>query len=788
MTTPQLSKIKADANKAFSSSDYKLAFAILCKLPINDFIVFAIKKGYVSKGNSAKYFWNTFFPQEQILKVFLSSNEALELINIYFSNHKWKNKALELQIASLAPKLYVESIKKQQVFFKPLRINFICDEVNLPQELKIHQIVWRQFYNDEYKLWKILEGAAIKLKTYKLSEILTSLILTIENINYNDNSQQQQQDLGDCYSFFIELILKSNFFSENDITSKNMRDGFISNVSSVSTTLSELINELFQIIYARNRLFSVYIDPYCFDNDFKPTLINKTIRFLTTPQSHYKWKEDGFRYRINEVIYQQRAINKHPTELMLEDLGINHYYFNKKSTDLSLVVPPIYNLSKQYFRFYESEISNYKTSFNNWLDAFKDYSQKIAPKFFVPFLAFTKEELTTVYKKDKSEAIVFVLQWSMDKSKFNRFNVNYNVFKKPFLKINDCYFCPSLFFTSFTGVYSFVTALLYNNNSKERETAKGIESNMLYSLRKHNWQAFIPKNENIKGDADIILFDDESLILMQLKRTFLRLDSKSSYEETIKVDHKASKQLNECEVFLKAENKVFNIENRRIYKWIVSTSFESVNTTINGCKKVSYFDIIHILSSNEQFKNIKLFIDYVEHDRLFKNTFKENKLSIKLDEINHYNLDYVYTANAKSNKLIRLFNKGLDLNKEGKHLQSLELLKECLKIEDKNVETHSAIANVYGDIGEFTTAETHFKKALRLLPNDPFISRNYAGLLFEKGKFKQALNKCLELIKQYPLIDELDEQFDRLFLVASYNKLLDFNDLKKYSIERLEMK
>lgn len=787
MTILRRKQIIDKANRIYSKQDYAKYFDVLFSLDADSFLEYLLKQERTSKGKVSEYFWGTFVENHEVLKVLLNSTYSLELLLTYFKHDKAFNKPLEKYIADVFPLLYVEAIKKSQILFNSNRIDFLCDEIILPDALKIHQRVWRTFYLDELALWIKIQELGSSLKKYKLFDILTAVIYEIESSNYLNSSHENQNSLGDIYSFFIDFLLRNKYFTENDINELDFREYFKSHVYIISDELKETINKLFYYINNRNLLFSTYVDPYCFEDDFKPTVINQRIRFLTTPQSHYKWKEDGCRYIINEKIYQERTTIGNPTELMLADLGITNYY-HKQPIDLKLVVRSIFNLSKQYFLFYENKLPNYNLKNSTWLEAYYQYSDDIKPNFFVPFLGLTKNELTTVYGSEKTESIITVLQWSFNKTKFDRFNVSYNVFKKPFLKIKDFYFCPSLFFTCFTGVYSFVDALLYNNNKKKTDSAKEIETVLKKAMDKQNWKVFCPSDRiQIEGDSDIIAYDDNVVILMQLKRTGLKLNSKSRYNDISKIDNKASKQLNESEVFLTSANDVFKIGNRKVYKWIISTSFENVNTTINNCKKVSYFDIMHILFSNHIFTDLNSFINYIENDDLFLNKFKSLGLSLELDDVKQYNLDYMFSDNNSLNEFRELYNKGLQQNKQGNHGRSIDLLNECLEIEDQDIVIHGAIANVYADFKDFSNAKLHFEKALSLCSNDPFIERNYIGLLFEKGDIRQALNYCLDSIKKYPLIDELQEQFDRLFLITFQKKLLDFKELEMYSVKRLEI-
>jgi hypothetical protein len=69
------------------------------------------------------------------------------------------------------------------------------------------------------------------------------------------------------------------------------------------------------------------------------------------------------------------------------------------------------------------------------------------------------------------------------------------------------------------------------------------------------------------------------------------------------------------------------------------------------------------------------------------------------------------------------------------------------------------------------------------MPNDPFITRNYIGLLMEIGNFNLALKECISLVKVYPFINILKTQLGEYFIWAEQNKDMLKIKIDKNSIE-----
>ena len=180
------------------------------------------------------------------------------------------------------------------------------------------------------------------------------------------------------------------------------------------------------------------------------------------------------------------------------------------------------------------------------------------------------------------------------------------------------------------------------------------------------------------GDTDVILHNNETVLLIQTKRTAFRLDSKSAYYESLQTDSKAIKQLNDSEKYFNSDNPIFNLKNRNVVKWVVSTSFEGTNNVIDSCRKISYFDIINTLSINNSFNSLEEFITFFENDRLFLWKLKECNLSSNIDEPKAYHLYYSSFNSNKYNKYKSIYSNALKLNenrenKNGSHKQQIDL-------------------------------------------------------------------------------------------------------------------
>ncbi|WP_420572976.1 tetratricopeptide repeat protein [Kordia sp.] len=805
--------IKNKARAEFEQKKYEEAFTILLKeLDIASFFKYidADKRQWVTDKHfeSATYFWKKFVLQEENFQKLFSSNIAVELLYNYYSNSTIFIKAFEIKLSEQFPELFVHVIRVNQVFFKKERLDFLLEEIQLPENLELHQDVWELFYQKEIELWQEIESSIEAIVNYSLENILQSVVAYIEKKSYEFDSRAYNIQLGSVYSFFMELLLKQDHFNISNLSeSEDFFKSFVEGIhNEEESNLNKLISNIFDLIYSRTLLLSNFIDPYSFESDTSPELIYETLYFVTKPQASYRWKLDGIRYDSVDLFYRKRGsdfleekiknnqyspigITKEHLELnktlqekiesvfaALHDLELNEYYYTKNETiSVSEIVPPIFAFAYNRLLRYKydlDEVRNSNSHFSkSWKMAFawlnlQSTRQGVAQ---MPFIYMTLKEYEDLNKKASSDfdrRITEILIESFSevinkKETFDRFDTQYDVFAKPFLRFKDRIFCSVQFFTSFSYMYVYVNALINNNG---RKTAKKIEPYLGKLLKVHGLHVFIPNKAEEKkmkgnGDADVVLYNDHHVLLMQLKRTYLRLNPKDVYNEYLKTDRGGAKQLNEIEKFFNSKNDVFEIKNRKVTKWIVSSSLENVNRVIEGCLKVNYMDIVCFLLNNEgmTFKTLEDFIGFYSEDFMIKTYVETVNESFVIQEIDKCRIPFIDFNVDKANKYRDFFNKGMDLNRKKKNKQSIEAFKKCLYYENGDVEVHGAIANVYADIKDYKNAFYHFEKALELLPSDPFITRNYIGALAESGNFTKAKELMKILVEKYPLLKDVQE-------------------------------
>jgi type IV pilus assembly protein PilF len=90
---------------------------------------------------------------------------------------------------------------------------------------------------------------------------------------------------------------------------------------------------------------------------------------------------------------------------------------------------------------------------------------------------------------------------------------------------------------------------------------------------------------------------------------------------------------------------------------------------------------------------------------------------------------------------------GIEYFRQGKYELSLTKLEKALELDSDYPQAHGAIAVLYERVGDTGRAEKHFKKALRLRPDDSGYQNNYGQFLCFQGRYPEAQQEFMKAAK-----------------------------------------
>lgn len=81
---------------------------------------------------------------------------------------------------------------------------------------------------------------------------------------------------------------------------------------------------------------------------------------------------------------------------------------------------------------------------------------------------------------------------------------------------------------------------------------------------------------------------------------------------------------------------------------------------------------------------------------------------------------------------------GIEYFRQGNYDLSLTKLERALELDSESAQAHGAIAVLYEKVGDTKLAEKHYKKGLRLRPDDAGSQNNYGQFLCFQGRYRDA--------------------------------------------------
>ncbi|WP_321281066.1 tetratricopeptide repeat protein [Marinifilum fragile] len=827
-------EIKKQARELYSTKEYNLALTTIFKLDSVETESFLIKESAENQWFQNFEFCNCIAKEDNLVKELLSFSRIDELLYKHFQcdwqdSHPTNPKPFQLKIAEQSPELFVRMLRVSQAFLK----NSWYTELNIDQYseyIKIHHLVWKHLSDQESKLWsEVLYQLDKCININDASSILASIVLIIEMEYSKKPSNAQLQFLSQIYNTFISVLLarlpKNHKF--NNAIKQDLKK--IIDTQKVNPN----VLSLYKCIASWQGFINSHIDPYCYDLKIEPDNENGIITYNRSSKDYYKWELDGLRYEINRIDYLSVAYEEigknlnhrfnHSTEIpefadyefncQANYLSLQHFLDDLKlskfpggnNLDSQRFYQPLIAASNYYKMLYDFFDQVYQKN-KNWFAAYqqlKNDNPNLYEMENFPFIHSSIDELYKIHdgqsklEKDFKTKITTLSSPYTYKAKigndFDRFNIHYDVFKKPFLQLGKYVFTPTLFFAKQDWFYSTTQNALERlsnkrNDKQRKETSVEMESDLKLLFGDAGFDAEIfygHEFSNSEGDIDIKVTGGKDTILIQLKRTKLRLNLKDSYFEYLQTDNKASRQINNVE-------KHFSSPKGKIYKWIVTTSFENTYTTINDCLKVNYFDLITILKSFTYLKDFSIqdlvnritsdsqisdvlqykavlhpenldlisFKQYSESG-IFKNLlplrnqfeiYDAVTLPLPMAEPQAYREAKFHTDKSSSN-YIGTYNKALNADRNGNYSKAKSLFEICLNQYPNDFDALSAQANVLANMKLFDQALSYFEKALKIYPEDLFVCRNYALALMEAGKEVKAFKIYTQIKKEYPFVD-----------------------------------
>ena len=727
-------------------------------------------------------------------------HNILDLIGEYFRKSQFDER-FEKLVAEKTRKVFIKAIRANRAFMDGERLEFYTKDKGLKIPIE-HLETWEWLKKTENALWSRVEETFESFKTEnkrlpskveQLCSAMMEVIIWMERRRWDEQGEIRGV-LCNCYNLFVEKYFRDYGITMLDFKYERVEEELVKQWATIITQQdSTAANELFESIFSWVVFKNNVLDAYCFDMTFMPRKTKSGSLYLSqSPKCYYRWKLNGLRYDINRIYYSQISgdivdefqkscpkideMNMVARDsmigvsLILEDLCLSKLTWNSKDiVDINQVFKPLICLSVNRLFRYEKPLELYKQrGIKSWDEACVSLFRKEGVKAF-PFSIYTKDAFLQQTKEvGFSEDTVNLATdlfgrfcFMFEKGDFDRFKKkSYDVMSNPFLMIGkDTYFTPTLFLANNDWLYGSAEKVMemYTEVSQEirKDNANWMEKKLADMFEQKGWKKYCYHDGDKRkpGDVDIIVEDEETALLIQLKRTKFRPTPYDQYLEIVNIDNKAFYQLYAYK---------YKGEKQNVVRWYVTNSYENCLYTHEGCTKVNYMDLIRLLETNRKWSKLDDLIKYVAEDSYLKKELYLNMdvrsclrlLGMILPMAQPHQYDIL--IKSKDDESHEKLNSILDKSKMDIE-DRLKIAKDLSKIIPDDCGVWDVLADIYTDKGEFDKAIACSKRALKISGYDPFLLHNYAVTLRKKRKCHALILPPLE--EELKVVKVLMEQY-----------------------------
>lgn len=513
----------------------------------------------------------------------------------------------------------------------------------------------------------------------------------------------------------------------------------------------------------------------------------------------YKGHEEYLKDTMNE----DACVRQWKTKLLLDDLCLTKIRWKRHDMAVMDMFDLLIGLSANRCHRYMLPLLEKQGMIPRWEKAYGEFCHDVVKErgldaFPSIWDIYNKEELLGCYEGtfhvengdenykyvqdmvNMQEEILTQFCFKVNDERFDRFNLKYNVEEKPFLLLgnNGVLFSPTIILAKQEWFYSAAQKILVmlskpENNEIRKELSDAREKMLAQKIMSKIGGCVVEVrcngNSEEDGDVDIIAQDDKIILLIQVKCTKFRTHVRDVYDEMVNVDRKAVRQLNDY---------VLQSRGKRVVKWYLSTSYENTLKVYDGgVLKVNYFDFICLLGNTKKYASLEELISCVESDVLMKEVYKDfpQKASRMADmyqysPINDFLMNYAYEiyvpVSEPFQEIIQLDDNGLSkalgiIVDNNKPHETRRKAAEMLAVElPEYYLVWDVLADIYTNTNNFDKAINCAKKALEIMPEDPFLLMNYCVTLRKKRESSPIImpisdeeRRVEQQLKEYYFID-----------------------------------
>ena len=187
------------------------------------------------------------------------------------------------------------------------------------------------------------------------------------------------------------------------------------------------------------------------------------------------------------------------------------------------------------------------------------------------------------------------------------------------------------------GIVNYLRKLHKNRDTLKDET-NSMEKSLAELFMQKQFKVFCQymPNDNTVGEIDLIVVDNQTILVIELKSTFLKTNLKEAYQYQNFTLKKASYQLDRKLKYIQDNYQDFTdkpFDKIKFYSWIVDTTLEADHERFNQHLKISLEELIIYLKGHQNFMDF-----YETFDDFDTKNDEINSLQVLINKIenNHF--------------------------------------------------------------------------------------------------------------------------------------------------------
>ena len=188
----------------------------------------------------------------------------------------------------------------------------------------------------------------------------------------------------------------------------------------------------------------------------------------------------------------------------------------------------------------------------------------------------------------------------------------------------------------YSGIVNYLRKLYKNRNTLKDET-NAMEKSLAELFENNNFKVFcqyMPEDNSV-GEIDLIVVDKATILVIELKSTFLKTNLKEVYQYQNTSLKKASFQLDRKVKYIQENYRYFvdkPFEEVRFYSWIVDTTLEADHQWFDSHLKISLEELLIYLKGHEDFMGFYDNLDVLHDDEVAQSQLSLDGLIGKIEQ------------------------------------------------------------------------------------------------------------------------------------------------------------